>query len=459
MAGIGFELRKIFGRRTLVSQVWGSIYATMTTIGPSIIFILLLFSVRFALSHFGAGELQSMFFISSFTYVFMTAILAAALFNTVLSRYISDKVFEKKEDDLGAALFGTMTMGSMITGIVMLVFCILMYVQDEVPLEFLLVYYLLGILATNAYNIITFISALKQYKEITLSYLGGLLISVPCFFVFYKILGMQLIMAIYTVLVIAFLLTNTFLVYWCIKAFGKPSDKYFEFLGYFRRFPKLMISGFAYMLGFYITNIIYWIMSDLSIKVSIFRTAPNYDLAMFLAILVNLSALVIFVVKTESAFYEKYVSYLSALNRGTYELIVKEKEKMENTIRLQLFFIYEVQLIIVILLVCLANVFFPYLGVSLQVLNIFMLLAMGLYCVLCMYFTVIFLYYFEDHMGALIPPCVFLGIVTVGAFICAGLGDPFYPVPLIIGGIVGWILSFILLKRRLNNLSAYLLSR
>lgn len=459
MAGIGFELRKIFGRRTLASQVWGSIYATMTTIGPSIIFILLLFAVRFALSYFRAGELQSMFFVSSFTYVFMTAILVASFFNTVLSRYISDKVFEKKEEDLGAALFGVMTVGSIITGIIMLTFCGLMYLQDKVPFGFLFVYYLLGILATNAYNIITFVSALKQYKEITLSYFLGLFISIPCFLVFYKIFGMDLIMAIYTGLIAAFLLTNIFLVYWCIKAFGKPSDNYFEFLRYFRRFPKLIVSGFAYMFGFYITNIIYWMLSDLSVQVSIFKTAPNYDLAMFLAILVNLSALVIFVVKTESAFYEKYISYLSALNRGTYELIVKEKEKMENTIKLQLFFIYEVQLIVVILLICLANVFFPYLGISLQVLNIFMLLAMGLYCVLCMYFTVIFLYYFEDHTGACIPPCVFLGIVTIGAVICAGIGNPFYPVPLIAGGIVGWILSFILLRKRLNNLNAYLLSR
>ena len=459
MAGIGFELRKIFGHKTLASQVWGSIYATMTTIGPSIIFILLLFGVRFALSYFGAGELQSMFFISSFTYVFMTAILVAAFFNTVLSRYISDKVFEKKEEDLGASLYGVMTVSSVITGIIMLVFCILMYLQDEVSLKFLLVYYLLGILATNAYNIITFVSALKQYKEITLSYFLGLCISVPCFLIFYKFFGMELIMALYTGLVAAFLLVDIFLVFWCIKAFGKPRDKYFEFLSYFFRFPKLMVSGFAYMLGFYISNIIYWRFSDLSIKVSIFRTAPNYDLAMFLAILVNLPALVIFVVKTESAFYEKYISYLSALNRGTYELIVKEKERMENTIKLQLFFIYEVQLIIVILLICLANVFFPYLGISLQVLNIFMLLAMGLYCVLCMYFTVIFMYYFEDHTGACIPPCIFLGIVTVGAFICAGIGDPFYPIPLIAGGIVGWLLSFILLRRRLNNLNAYLLSR
>ena len=37
MAGIGFELRKIYGRKTLVSGIWGSIYATMTAVGPSVL--------------------------------------------------------------------------------------------------------------------------------------------------------------------------------------------------------------------------------------------------------------------------------------------------------------------------------------------------------------------------------------------------------------------------------------
>lgn len=459
MAGIGFELRKIFGKKTLMSSTWGVLYASLTTVGPSIMFIFLLFTLRYIMRYYHASELETMFFTASFTYIFLLAILTAAFQNTVVSRYISDKIFEKKEEDICASMFGVLTIGSVIAGIEGAVLCMLMYRHDQVSLIFMAAYYLLVVLATNAYNIITYVSALKEYKEVTVSYFVGVIVSIPMFFLFYKIVGWHLILSIYWALVCGFFIINLMLVYWCVKAFGTPSEKYFEFLKYFVKFPKLLVSGFSYMLGFYISNIIYWFFSDMKVTVSIFSVAPNYDMAMFLAILVNLSGMVVFEVKTETNFYDKYVSYLSALNMGSFDLIEKERVSMQNTINLQLFFVYEVQLIITIILICLINIFYPYLGVSSQILNMFMLLGMGLYCTFCMYFTVIFLYYFEDHTSACIGPVIFLAVVMIGSFICAKLGNPYYPIPLLAGGVVGWIVSFVLLRRRLKNLNAYLLCR
>lgn len=459
MAGIGFELRKIYGRNTLASRVWGSIYATMTTIGPSVLFAILLLTLKFLMDHFGIKELRSMFFISSFTYIFLVAILVSSLFNTILSRYISDCIFVKKEDDICASMFGILAMGSIVSGIIIFALCLGMYFNDRIPIRFLIVYYWLGILATNTYNLITYVSALKEYKEVTISYLISLVVAIPTFLLLYKVFNVEIVFAAYISLSIGFFLANILLVYCCIKAFGKPSYNYFSFLSYFKRFPKLVLSGFSYMLGFYISTIIYWIFSDMSTQVSIFRTAPEYDMAMFMAIVVNMPALVIFVVKAETEFFDKYVAYLSALNRGAYSIIEKERENMINIIRLQLFYVYEVQLIIVVVLICLANVFFPYLGISAQSLNMFMILSMGLYCTFCMYFTVIFLYYFEDHTFAAIGPVIFLVLTTALSLICSVIGKPFYTLPLLIGGIIGWVITYILLKKRLKKLNMFLLCK
>ena len=51
MAGIGFELRKIYGRKTLVSNIWGTIYATMTSIGPSIMAAALILALKSVMDH------------------------------------------------------------------------------------------------------------------------------------------------------------------------------------------------------------------------------------------------------------------------------------------------------------------------------------------------------------------------------------------------------------------------
>lgn len=97
MAGIGFELRKIYGKNTLVSKIAGSVYATMATIGPTVLFMLLLFLIIFTMNFYHIEEMDKLFFTSSFTYLFLVAILISAVHNTVVSRYISDKIYEKKK--------------------------------------------------------------------------------------------------------------------------------------------------------------------------------------------------------------------------------------------------------------------------------------------------------------------------------------------------------------------------
>lgn len=459
MAGIGFELRKIFGKKTLLSRTWGVFYASMVSVGPALVFIVLLLLIRFLMQYYYATELESLFFTSSFTYAFLVAILVSAFMNTVVSRYVSDQVFCEKEDDICASMFGVLTISSVISGIVGIVLCVGMYHKDRLPISFLVAYYLLIILASNVYNMITYVSALKEYLKVTLSYVVGVIITIVSFFLFYHIFELQLVFAVYWALVTGFFMINMLLVCACVKMFGKPSNNYFAFLSYFMKHYKLLLSGCAYMGGFYISNIIYWHFSDMSVQISIFRTAPNYDMALFLAMLVNLSGMVIFEVKTETTFYEKYVEYLSAINKGTYDLIESRRVALQNTISLQLFFLYEVQLIITIVLICLANIFYPYLGFSSQILNILLLLGMGLFCTFCMYFTVIFLYYFEDHGAAAISTTVYFGIVFIGSVICCVFGEPYYPLPVLVGGISGWIVSFILLRKRLKNLNAHLLCR
>ncbi len=459
MAGIGFELRKIYGRKTLASGIWGSVYATMASAGPSALVAILILLFKFIMDRSNVTELESRFFISSFTYIFLASILISAFFNTTLSRYISDCIFQKAEEDICAAVFGVLAAGSAISGGLMLLLCVGMYEKSKISISFLVIYYFLGVLVTNAYNLMTFISALKEYKEVTFSYFLGIVFAGAVFWAALQVFDMHIVTSAYLALVCGYFLLNLLLIFFCVKAFGRPGKRSFAFLKYFVAYPKLLVSGFFYIMGLYISTAIYWFFSDMGERISIFRTAPTYDLALFFAMIVNMSALVIFVVKVETAFFDKYVAYLSALNHGSYERIEKERENMNHVIRYQLFFVYEVQLIITVVLICLANVFFPYLNISVQILNLFMVLSMGLYTVFCMYFTIIFLYYFEDHTGACVGPLLFFAVTAVFATAAAVIGKPFYALPLLIGGLCGWIVSFWMLRRRLSHLNAFLMCK
>lgn len=126
-------------------------------------------------------------------------------------------------------------------------------------------------------------------------------------------------------------------------------------------------------------------------QVSIFHTALSFDMALFLAFVVNIPALVIFVVKVETAFYEKFVVYISVLNNGTLHMIEKERNVMTRALLQEPFFVYEVQLIINVVLVCLVS----------------------------------------------------------GCFLL--------PLPLLVGGLSGWLAAYVLLRRRMNKLDSFLM--
>ena len=248
------------------------------------------------------------------------------------------------------------------------------------------------------------------------------------------------------------------LVLQCTRAFGAPQSQYFAFFSYFRQYPTLAVGGVLYILGLYSPTVIYWFFSDIWEQVSIFRSVPSYDMAMFLAFVVYIPSLVIFVVKVETAFYEKYTSYVSALNNGTLYLLQKERKVMTRVIFQELFFVYEVQLIITVVLICLVSVFFPYLGASIQMLHMFVILGLGLCSVFCMYFTIVVFYYFSDYTGACISSLVFLAVTVLGAAVASQRSD-FYslPLPLLVGGLSGWFVSFALLRRRMEKLDSFLM--
>ena len=460
MAGIGFELKKIYGRKTLTSNLWGTLYATMLTIGPTVLSATLMLVLNTLLSRMGLTVLEGRFFISSTTYAFLSALLITSFFSTPVSRYIADCIYLRKEAEIFPSAFGVLAFTTAISGIVMALLCVGVYVygQGTVRVSYLVAYYFLGVLVTGAYTLMNYASALKHYKMLTFGFVLGLVLAVGVYLLCTVRLGIEGVTSACIALGSCFFVVIFALVFQCARAFGVPRGQYFAFLPYFRQYPTLAVGNLSYMLGLYCSTIIYWWFSRFSEQVIIFRTAPSFDLAMFLAFMVNIPSLVIFVVKVETAFYEKFVVYISALNKGTLHMIWKGRSVMTRALLQELFFVYEVQLVITVVLVCLVSVFFPYLDASLHMLHMFVTLSLGICAVFCMYFTIVVFYYFSDYNGACISSLAFLAVTFFGSVAAVRTGD-FYslPLPLLVGGLCGWVVAFLLLRRRMEKLDSFLM--
>lgn len=455
MAGIGFELKRIYEKKTLASNIYGTFYATMTTVGPTVITTALMLVLSVLLHKF-TTVLESRFFISSVSSAFLSAILIAALITSPISRYIADCVFLDKNMEICASMFGTLSLSSILSGIVMGIWSFFLYKSStKIPMYFIVLYYLLGVLVTGVYSVMTYSSALKQYKTLTFGFLTGLITGLIAFFISYKITN-ESVIAAYIGLVSAYVIILFLLVFQNIRAFGNPNKDYFKFFEYLKRYPILSVGNFLYILGFYQSILIYWFTTNISETISIFHSVPPYDASVFLAILVNIPAMVIFVVKIETAFYEEYKKYVSALNNGTLKQIEKEHSSLMRKIKEKLLFVYETQLIITIVLSSLTVLILPYLDTSLYTLSMFLPLSFGIYAVFCMYFNIVIFYYFSDYKSACISSAVFFVVTTIFSIISAII-ETLYPMPLLIGGVVGLTVSLVLLNRRMENLTPFLL--
>ena len=100
MAGIGVKLNKIYNKNTLTTNIIGMGYSTMITIAPMILVIAAIMAMQVLLEVSKVGYAQRELFACTVLYIFIFALLGAAPFNSVLSRYMSDIIYEEKYDDV-----------------------------------------------------------------------------------------------------------------------------------------------------------------------------------------------------------------------------------------------------------------------------------------------------------------------------------------------------------------------
>ena len=106
MAGVGFELKKLFrGQRGYLSTVKAYLVTAAVTEGPMVLNIVLLFSVRLLLRLYGAAyNVQELYLITT-TYVMIFSLLLSNVFLMLVSRFISDSIYQDRKEQILPSFF------------------------------------------------------------------------------------------------------------------------------------------------------------------------------------------------------------------------------------------------------------------------------------------------------------------------------------------------------------------
>ena len=330
MAGIGFELRRLLRKNTLIGLIEAYTYAGIIGSGPwvfSIVGILLvgIFSASVVVPSVLVTQFQT-----SVTYLVASSLILTGLVQLAFTRFVSDRLFEKKADIVLPNLNGLMV-------VVVLVASTLGTLSLFVLLPGLgIVYRLLmlaGFVVMCAVWVMTvFLSGMKRYKVIVLLFGGA----------YALIVGSSLWLRHYGLegLLAGFVLGHLLLLggMWLLtvrELYPRGQLLRFDFADPAKHYPTLMLIGFLYNFGIWIDKFMFWFFPDTSDPIiGNLRASIIYDLPVFLSYLSIIPGMAVFLVRIETDFVEYYDKFYNAVrDGGSLEYIEKMRDEMVYSIQ------------------------------------------------------------------------------------------------------------------------------
>ncbi len=456
MAGIGFELKRIYKKRNMKNMLRGIGYSTVVTVGPTVLTILAVILndklLGITKESYADRELLS----SMILYAFIFPFMITTPVNTVWSRYIADKIFTEQFDDILSSYYVGLVCVSAAGAFLGVPFLVRAWFVSDISVRFLFTGYCLYMSLLVVFFTMTYLSATKDYKIITLYFFLGLLFGIAVSLLLVQRFHDRLIDAALTGLMVGFFVIAVMQFTYVRRYFRVFSKNYKECLAYVWQYKMLFFSSLFYVLGLYTHNFVFW-GTKLSVLVkNTFLSAPAYDMASYLAMMTNISTMVIFIVVVETDFHDRYQIYSEAVLRSTLAEIRKAKDDMFRLLGNQIAYIVEIQAILSCLIFLVIEIFFPVLGFSGEILQIYPVLAAGYLVIFIMYCNIIYLYYFSDHAGAFWTAFLFWLAVFSGSLWAKYLPVQFYGTGVFLGALAGWTFSFFRLRYMERNLDFHI---
>lgn len=442
MAGIGFELKRIFKKDSLIGMVSGVAYSALVVVGPTVIVMLTLLFLYSALGFMEITYAKRELLSASILYVFIFAGIISTPINTVFSRYISDKIYEEKFEDILPSFYAGLLMCQLFAVITGVPFIIRLVMVGNVELVFASFIYILYMSVITAFFALTYLTATKDYRLISADFVIGMLVAIIWGLVSHNVFHVDVIYAIISGLTIGFGTISLLLIAYVRHYFKDANSNYFECFSYFLKFKLLCIGSLFYVLGIYSHSFIFWFSEGNLMVAETFFTNQPYDMAVCLGMFTNISCTIIFTIMSETSFHNAYQRYVEKIMGATLKDIELAKKNMFKLLNQQLSYVVRMQLVISVLIFLVAIIFLPDYGFSGLEITIYPSVAAAFFCIYVMYCNNIFLCYFNDNLGVCLMGLIFFTGTVAGTLVSRTLAPQYYGLGPLFGALLGWTFSY-----------------
>ncbi len=450
MAGIGFQLKKLFYKRGIGATLKAYFYSTFVSIGPVIVSVLAITFLQYILRILEVDRTEMELLQATIMYSFMFAVITSSGFCMYISRYLSDVLFSEKKEDILPALITSITLALMICG----AFGIIFYLRSPLPTDYKVLSYLLYIGIVVEMLLAVFVSAINDYKEVSLAFVVGFLVAILVGYVVNEFEILEITNTVILSFDICIFIVSVMLVRSINKFFNKKSKTHLSFFKAFHKIFPLWIINTFYTSGLYTHFFAYWFFAEIAQTVrGTYLYAPHYDIPASFAFLTIMPTLVLFVVKLETGFYLKYRSYFHMINNGAcYEDIKVAKIEMRKVLNKEIIYIMEIQLFFSILAMVLGLKFLPYLGFTASMIDMYSILITGYYCAVITFVIMTILLYFNDVKSAIIISASLTLFGFVFSYVSIQFGEAYYGVGFFVGSLLALVIALIRLKVYMVNI-------
>ena len=458
MAGIGFQLNKLFQKKGVLNLCKAYIYSGVISIGPMILYVVMLLGITLVTLIAGMDRPDREVLNCMLTYSLLVSLFSSNCYNMVVTRYVADRLYEKRYSEIMPSLYGNCCIQLLV--MVPLYGAFLLF--SGVPLSYGLMCIWISSVMIIVWMEMIYLMILKDYRMI----MAGFTVSVMTGFLAALIMVLLQMITVVRLMGCVVLSFGIMLVWYhelLVRYFPKDRGREFSFLKWFDKYRPLGIIGASIWIGLYGHLCIMYFGPLRHQTTGWFYTAPMYDIPALFAFFSIIITIISFVSSVEVKFFPKYQRYYSLFNdRGSILDIEAAEGEMLDVLGQELLFMGIKQVIMTIIAIVGGGFVMDLLPLGMTDLgkDIFRILCVG-YGIYAMGNSVmLILLYFEDYLGAMIGTVLFAVIAAAGTTFQMLFGKfVYYGMGFSLGAAVFLIVSIIRLEWCTRHLQYMLLGR
>lgn len=457
MAGIGFELKRLFRRKGLFATMRAYGYAGIVCTGPMLLGVLLQMGILVLCGLWGVGRANQDLLVCMVTYTLLASLLLTSFFSMPVTRFLADMLFAEREDEILPSFWGSnaimLVVGTVLYGVFLLF-------SGATLLQGLLCLWLFNIMIVN-WNGMSYLTAIKDYRGILCSFAAAIGVACLCALTALA-LGLPSVEGLLASIALGYGVMLAWDVVLLCRYFPQSDRSPWLYLRWLDQFMPLALTGLFTNLGLFAHLVIIW-AGPIGVQVKgLFYGAPYHDVPALIAFLTILVTSVNFVVSVEVNFYPRYRDYYSLFNDGGVvgDIVVAE-EVMLATLNRELRFCALKQLFVTAAVISLETTVLSALPLG------FNNLMHGYFRTLCVGYglyavgntVLLILLYFTDYKGAVLASGLFAGVAGLATAVSLLLPQQFYGFGFLLGAAVSFIVALLRLDTYTANLPYRILSQ